>query len=450
MKKFLAFLFACALTATVFSQTSQYASSVISFSSQWSTTSWAATQTLNAPNTYPSYGDISTSWASASADGQREFLELGFTNPQFVNQVNIWETWNPGAVDTIFLRNSSSGQWVNVWSGTASAAPAASRIFTVNFTMTAFQADAIRIGINSPAVGSWNEIDAVQIQQLCGVTVSSTNVLCNGQCNGTATANATGQSPFQYSWSTGATTQSVSGLCAGTYTVVVADASLCVSTASVTITQPTAIQISFTPVNCSNSCICDGSIISNVTGGTPGYTYAWAPGGATTPNVSGLCAGGYTLTVTDANGCTATGVVTIGAPAPMQVNLNVTNNNSACACNGSITANVTGGNSPYTYSWAPTGGSNASATGLCQGGYTVYVTDAAGCTASVVGTVTQPQQLQATASSFSTLCNGSCDGSATVIPSGGTSPYFYSWFPTNCSTQTCTGLCAGSYTVEVT
>jgi hypothetical protein len=80
-----------------------------------------------------------------------------------VKKIQIYETYKPGAVDTIYLRNSETMEWNQVWSGTASAAAAEARIFTVNITETNYTVDAIRIAINSPAVEDYNEIDAVAV-----------------------------------------------------------------------------------------------------------------------------------------------------------------------------------------------------------------------------------------------------------------------------------------------
>lgn len=141
----------------------QYAASVFDFSSQYGPVAWSAEKALGAPDVYPNYGDYSNAWASQTAGGQREFLVLGYTTPMQVSHIGIYETFNTGAVDTIYVRNASNGQWVIVWSGSAGAQPPASRIFEVSFELTSFNVDAVRIAINSPVVNGWNEIDAVAI-----------------------------------------------------------------------------------------------------------------------------------------------------------------------------------------------------------------------------------------------------------------------------------------------
>jgi hypothetical protein len=139
----------------------------------------------------------------------------------------------------------------------------------------------------------------------CGVNFQATNVTCYGACDGSATAIPSGAGPYTFLWFPGGqTTQTVNGLCAGTYTVTVIDGSSCQATGVVTITQPTQLVVATSATNPSCSSCCDGFIISTVQGGTPAYTYMWAPIGQTSSTAQGLCQGTYTLCVTDVNGCT--------------------------------------------------------------------------------------------------------------------------------------------------
>lgn len=156
----------------------------------------------------------------------------------------------------------------------------------------------------------------------CGIaaglqaTVSATNVTCGGNCNGTATAQANGgTAPYTYSWSNGQTTATISGLCAGTYTVTVTDAGGCSTTAQGTVqTAANNLQVSFTNVNESCTGSCDGSSTASASGGQAPYQYAWSNGPMTAVNPN-LCPGTYTVGVIDQNGCTATGSATIAAGA---------------------------------------------------------------------------------------------------------------------------------------
>ncbi len=142
----------------------QYAFEVIDYSSQYGASSWSAKRALGKENVYPNYGDFTNAWASLKADDNREFLVLGLDTPQTARTIEIFETFNPGAIDTVFIRNADTGTWKKIYSKPAvSNLPEESRIFSIFLQETTFLVDAIRIAINSPEVEGWNEIDAVAI-----------------------------------------------------------------------------------------------------------------------------------------------------------------------------------------------------------------------------------------------------------------------------------------------
>jgi len=244
----------------------------------------------------------------------------------------------------------------------------------------------------------------------------------------------------------------------GSYTVTVNDASGgCSGTANVTITQPGALTPSIsatTPVSCSGGN--NGTATATATGGTTPYTYSWNSAPVqTTATATGLAAGSYTVTVTDANGtgCSQSTTAVITQPAAIRDSISKT---VAVLCNGqsngTATDGVKGGTGAYTYSWnsAPVQ-TNTTANGLAVGSYTVTVTDANGCKDSTVATITQPAAITLTAAPFAATCNGTCNGSATVIPKGGTGTFAYAWSTTPVQTgANATGLCAGNYSVIVT
>lgn len=277
------------------------------------------------------------------------------------------------------------------------------------------------------------------------------NVSCNGGSDGGATVTGTGgTAPYAYAWSNGATTASISGVTAGTYTVAINDANGCVAVASVSITEPTALVASTTlDANISCNGLSDGGATANATGGTAPYTYAW-DNGATTASILGVVAGTYTVTVTDANGCTATSSITITEPAVLTASTSVDANVS---CNGlsdgGATVSATGGTAPYTYAW-DNGATTASISGVVAGTYAVTITDANACTATSSATITEPAVLIAsTAVDANISCNGGADGGATASVTGGTAPYTYAW-DNGATTTSITGVVAGTYVVTVT
>jgi hypothetical protein len=142
----------------------QYADVVIDYSSQYSGTSWSANRALGKENVYPTYGANANAWASFTQTGQREFLVLEFDTAQTIHSIEIYETYNPGAIDTVFIRNEASGIWERVYSKPAKTdLPAEARVFTIYLKETTYLVDAIRLALNSPEVSGRNEIDAVAI-----------------------------------------------------------------------------------------------------------------------------------------------------------------------------------------------------------------------------------------------------------------------------------------------
>jgi hypothetical protein len=281
---------------------------------------------------------------------------------------------------------------------------------------------------------------------------SQTNVSCNAGNNGTATVVASGGTPsYTYAWApSGGTAATASGLAAGNYTCTITDANGCTGTATFSITQPSAITFTSSQTNVTCNAGNNGSATVVVSGGTPSYTYAWAPTGGTAAIASGLTAGNYTCTITDANLCTSTATFTITQPSAITATASQTNVSCFGGTNGTATVVASGGIPSYTYAWTPTGGTAATATGLSMGTYTCTITDANGCTLAQTVTITEPAVLSATTSIMDATCFGSSNGQATVIVSGGTTAYSYAWTPTGGNAATATGLAAGSYTCTVT
>ncbi len=153
---------------------------------------------------------------------------------------------------------------------------------------------------------------------LLTTAMTSNAVSCHGDCDGDATATPTGGTqPYAYAWDTTANSQvtaTASALCPGTYTVVVTDANGCTTSNTVFITEPTALTISTSSIPASCQACTDGSATAVVGGGTPSYSYVWAPGGQTTATASNLGGGTYTVTATDAQGCTIMDTVVVTAP----------------------------------------------------------------------------------------------------------------------------------------
>ncbi|SEQ38085.1 Por secretion system C-terminal sorting domain-containing protein [Neolewinella agarilytica] len=297
-------------------------------------------------------------------------------------------------------------------------------------------------GCTETAEGTVNEPTDVT------ATVADADVLCNGDADGTLTVVADGgTADYTYEWSNGQTDATATGLVAGTYTVTVTDANGCTETAEGTVNEPTALTLTGTTVEVGCNGDASGSIDITVGGGTPDYTYAWS-NGAATEDLSDLTAGTYSVTVTDANGCTIDETFEIEESSDIEATVADTDVLCNGDADGTLTVVANGGTAPYTYAWS-NGQTDATATGLVAGTYTVTVTDANGCTETAEGTVNEPTDVTATVADTDVLCNGDADGTLTVVADGGTAPYTYAW--SNGQTDaTATGLVADTYTVTVT
>ncbi|WP_343603909.1 gliding motility-associated C-terminal domain-containing protein [Fluviicola sp.] len=306
---------------------------------------------------------------------------------------------------------------------------------------------------NNSANSAW----IASMNPQCGIanvlqaTATSTPTGCGSTCTGTATVTASGgTAPYTYSWSgSSATTATLTGLCAGTYTVTVTDAGGCSITAQTTVTNSSstiAVTVSATNETCQNAC--NGSVTATATGGTTPYTYSWTNTTATTATVSNVCPNTYVVTVTDQNGCSATAQAVVGSNPGVSVTATAVNETCQGVCDGSVSTTVSGGSAPYSYSWSVPA-TTANITNRCPGTYSVTVTDQNGCTGTAQATISSGTGISVTASAVNETCQGACDGSVSSTVSGGSAPYSYSW-SVPATTATITNQCPGTYSVTVT
>lgn len=281
--------------------------------------------------------------------------------------------------------------------------------------------------------------------QISGTAVPAN---CFGCASGSVTTTVTGgTTPYAYTWNNGATTQNLSGITAGIYTLTTTDAALCTSVYTVTVTQIGQLQVTLNPTNISCFGLTNGSITATAAGGLPPYQYLWNTG-ATTATISALALGTYSITVTDQVSITVSSSTTILEPALLVVGGSATNVSCFSGNDGAIVLNVTGGTGAYAYLWS-SGQSTANLSGLMAGSYTITVTDVNGCTGSNVFIITEPTVLSASTIGTDVSCFGGVDGTAEVLPNGGTQPYLYVWSNGN-TTAILSGLSAGNYGVTVT
>ena len=542
-------------TLTAASVDQQFASKVLGFSSQNNNAGYTAQQVLGTPNVFPDYGVNINSWISNTPDGQREYLVLGYANAQAINFVDIYETANTGAVDSVYVKNPTTLAWDVVFSRTATAAVPTSiaKKTRYSFPLTS-PVSEIRLAINSQIVNGYNAIDAVAIGKSTAPDATFSSYLWSPggettttkvvSTSGTYKLTTTNSSGCQLSetvkvidalttpptilaggpttfcigdsvlltssqnsgnlWSNGATTKSIRVKTAGSYTVSYNDGSGCTLLTSA----PTVVNVNPLPVVTITGTlgICPGST-TTLDAGAGFNSYKWSTS-ATTRTVAVSSASTYTVTVTNANGCKATASIsTTASPLPVPIisgtttfcqgssttldagagysnyswstgaitrtitvntasNFSVTVTN-ASGCSGTTSINTSfytpptpsivgnsdicpGGSTPLTanagyvsYSWS-TGAISPSILVNAAGTYTVMVTDANGCTASINKVITQavsPTPIISGTLSF-------CGSSSTILEAGlGYSSYAWS---NGASTHSIIVSTAGTFSVTVT
>ena len=256
---------------------------------------------------------------------------------------------------------------------------------------------------------------------------SGFNISCFGLSNGSATVTPSGgTAPYSYLWSTGATTQSITNVPAGTYSVTVKDTNNCTSPATVVLTQPTALSLN--PVVSVNvSCFggANGTINITANGGVTPYTYSWS-NGSVQEDLSNLSAGNYAVTITDGNGCSTIGSYTITEPT-LALSLTQTQTNVSCfgGTNGSLNITTIGGTAPYTYAWS-NGSNSEDLSNITAGTYSLTITDSKGCQTTGTFTITEPTQpISQTSVISNVLCFGGTSGAIDISVQGGTTVNTY-------------------------
>lgn len=358
------------------------------------------------------------------------------------------------------LNGSITGATGGIWSGgSGTFSPNNTTLSSLTYSPSAAEIAGGFVNLILTTTGNGScpsKTDTVRLSYLpfTGIaTPSVTNVSCFGGSNGTANINLSGGiSPYSYLWNTvpTRTTSSISNLPIGTYSVTIKDSIGCTFQTAVTINQPPILATSASVDNVKCFGASTGSITLSASGGTIPYTYSWSPGGQTTSSITALSSGSYTGEITDANGCTNISSYTITQPTPITYTLSPTNVSCFNGFDGAVNTTVSGGTSPYIFQWLPGGSTSQNATGLTAGNYSLTITDNFNCSVTTTVAITQPNLLVATTNITNETCNYLNNGSATVIPTGGTAPYSYLWQSGGQTTASITNRSSGTYTVTVT
>ncbi|MAO32007.1 MAG: hypothetical protein CL824_00735 [Crocinitomicaceae bacterium] len=299
-------------------------------------------------------------------------------------------------------------------------------------------------------------VDIVQPLAPLSIDTIITDVVCFNSNTGAIDLIVSGGSlPYSYDWNSGVyLTEDVNNINAGTYSVQVTDDNGCFISADVDVDHlnPEIIITldSHKDVSCHQGD--DAYINVNVVGGVPSYNFSWNNNAWNTQNISNLSHGQYSLVVTDIIGCSASFIMDIDEPvAPLSLNPLVNHVNCFGGDDGSISLNVSGGTTPYTYNWnslPPIG----NPTDLNAGNYSVDVVDFNGCVDSFTVDITEPNSpLIVTAETSSPLCYGTASGSIDITVNGGTAPYSYLWnVSQNQNDQDLIDIHSGTYDLNVT
>ncbi len=344
-----------------------------------------------------------------------------------------------GAID---LSVAPTGTYTYLWSNTATTqdiANLAAGSYTVTITNSAGCTKTATYTVPNNSV----------TPTISGTTTPNTT--CNG-AEGDIDISVNPPNTYIYAWSNGATSQDLTDVAAGTYTVTVSFGTTCSATASFTIAnQPNTptITSTTTPTICE---LANGDINVSVSGGVSPYTFSWS-NGATTEDLNGVLAGSYSVTVTGANGCTATSTINLSNTNP-PINItgviaaNTTCNGGNGGINITVTPAVPPGGGSYTYNWS-NGETTEDISNVMEGNYTVTVTGGGACTATASFNIpNQPNNPTVTFTTTPSVCEEP-NGDINVSVSGGVTPYTFAWSNGETS-EDLNDFLAGSYTVTVT
>jgi gliding motility-associated-like protein len=283
-------------------------------------------------------------------------------------------------------------------------------------------------------------------------------ITCFDACDGEITVSASGGTlPYTYNWVNGTSTNSIeTNLCSDNYIIEVTDAKGCQSPIQVNLTNPPEIIINnnITPPSCGAA---DGEILIMSSGGGLPHTYLWNTGD-TTPGITGLTAGLYTVTVTGANGCAQDFTLVLNNSSGPIIDLQATDLSCNGDCDGIILSTITGGTPTYTQQWFDengdllTGETNIDLVNQCAGIFTIGVTDNAGCVTFKTTELIEPNAILLNSPfSINPTCFGDCDGVIISNPIGGVQPFNYVWNdPAVQTTIAANNLCGGTYDITIT
>lgn len=331
------------------------------------------------------------------------------------------------------------------------------------------------IGIDTNTTGIFNNIppgnytveilDDVGCPQNVPLTIGSpnaivtsevliTNASCNGGTDGSATVAVTGgTSPYSFNWSILQTDSIATNLAVGDYYVTVSDANGCSTIDTVAVTEPPVMSLTADTDSVSCNGAGDGIVSVIVVGGVQPYTYLWDdPNAQTTSSATNLNGGIYNVIVTDDNGCTEVISAEVVENNAITFVIGGTDVNCNGGNDGTATVIANGGTSTYAYLWDDVNSQTTQiALDLEADDYNVTITDSDGCESIASVTINEPTAITLNYLDAPALCFGEASGQVSIISTGGTYPYTYTWSDTPSATDSVRmDLLAGDYTITVT
>ncbi len=297
--------------------------------------------------------------------------------------------------------------------------------------------------------GAWSNVVTISAFPIPTLKADTTAVTCFGDADGSATITIIdATNPFTYQWLDNGSTDLIrTGMTAGDYQFEIVDGNGCATIETVTIFSPEELTVNVTQNY--DPCLFadDAEVEAVVNGGTAPYTYVWS-NGASSATLTNLPAGTYDVDITDANGCTVTGSTTIAPPATLAATIAFTE--PICyQPNGTIDVSVTGGTAPFVYNWTPDVSNTGSANGLPGGTYSIEVSDANGCLATVSATLDSTTPISISLDGDNVTCNGAANAEIRNTTTGGLAPYSFAWSNGE-TTQNLNNVGPGTYEVTVT
>lgn len=313
-------------------------------------------------------------------------------------------------------------------------------------------ADNLGVGTYFVTVTDATGCEEVEVVQIIAVGSFDLDVVVTdagcGTNNGSLTATPSGGvAPYVYEWDNGGNTATINNLAPGTYTVTATDFLGCAAVGSGTVEAGDLVEINLTSMDATCG-VDNGMATVEISGGVAPYTITWSDG-HDTETIMMLEPGNYSVTVVDANGCTASGNIDVNGSTAL--NLTFSSENAICTgANGSASVFIMGGMAPYVYTWS-NGSDQPTIENITAGTYSITVTDQLGCEGQ--GSVTVETTVETILVDIDVVHGvsacGATDGELLATATSGTAPYTYAW-SSGQNSNTATGLGAGTYTVTAT